>query len=140
LPAPLNKALALMKSVAHRTLGFAGTAFIVLLLADLAVWGGYQGMHPREDLQSQLLMRAALHLSVLVVSAIGATFAFFLLRQRLPSTKVASSFGAIFAAISFFALVAAFTAFGVVGAGAWLLVGSVITAVVSSLIAGQHVG
>jgi hypothetical protein len=129
-----------MNQALHRTFAFAGTAFVVLLLADLAVWGGYQGMHPRDELPSQLIMHGAMHVSVLVLSVIGAAVAFFFLRRRLPSTKVASVFGAVFATLSFFAIVAAFTAAGFIGAGAWLLLGSATIALLCGLIAGRNEG
>src|SRR5438045_2308782 len=122
-----------MKAAAYRTLAFAGTAFLVLLAADLAFWGGYQGMHPRDQLESQLITHGAMHASVLVLSLMGATFAFVTLRHRLLSAKAASLFGAAFAVLSFFALVAAFSAAGFWGAGAWLLIGSIVFAFLSGL-------
>lgn len=129
-----------MKAAAYRTLAFAGTAFVLLLVADLAVWGGYQGMHPRDQLESQLIMHGAMHASVLVLSLMGAAVAFVTLRRRLPSARAASLFGAVFAVLSFFALVAAFSAAGFWGAGAWLLIGSVVLAFVSGLLGKPHEG
>jgi hypothetical protein len=129
-----------MKPAIHRTLVFAITAFLMLLIADLVVWGAYQGMHPRDELRSQLLMHGVMHASVLVLSLIGAATAFLLLRKRLPSTKGAALFGAIFATLSFFAIVAAFASGGFVGAGAWLLLGSAAMAILSGVVARRHEG
>jgi hypothetical protein len=129
-----------MKAAAYRTLAFAGTAFLVLLVSDLALWGGYQGFHPRDQLESQLITHGAMHASVLVLSLIGAAIAFLTLRRRLPSAKAASLFGAIFAVLSFFALVAAFSAAGFWGAAAWLLIGSIVLAFLSALFRRPHEG
>jgi len=129
-----------MRSALHRALAFAVATFIALLLADLAVWGGYQGMHPREELGSQLLIHGAMHASVLVLSIVGAGTAFLLLRRRLPSLRAALWCGIGFAALSFFVLVASFNEAGFVGAGAWLLLGSATIAVFGALIAGRHEG
>ena len=97
-------------------------------------------MHPRDQLASQLVLRGYMHAGVLLLSLAGAAVAFWLLQRRLPSLKAASSFGALFAVISFFAVVIAFEAAGVVAAAAWLLVGSALVALASGLFVRPHGG
>jgi hypothetical protein len=120
-----------MKAVASRTLAFTGTAVVVLLVADLAFWGAYQGMHPRDELGAQLITHGAVHASVFVLSLIGAGIAFVALSNRVPSKTRATLFGVIFAVLSFFGLVESFSAAGFWGAGAWILFGSMILAFLS---------
>jgi amino acid transporter len=81
-----------------------------------------------------------MHASVLVLSFIGVAVAFVTLRRRLPSAKAASLFGVVFAVLSFFFLVAAFATAGFWGAGAWLLVGSIVLAFLSGLLGKPHEG
>lgn len=94
-------------------------------------------MHPREQLASQLVLHGYMHAGVLLLSLAGAAVAFWLLQHRLPSAKAASFFGASFAVISFFAVVLAFEAAGLVAAAAWLLVGSTLVALSSGLFVGH---
>jgi hypothetical protein len=111
-----------MKPGRHRALVFASTASLILLLAYLIAWFGYQATNPGEDFRWQVLMYGAMHASVVALSIVGATVAFLLLHQQLPSVKAASLFGAAFAAISFFAAALAMVITGTLHQPLWGLV------------------
>jgi multidrug transporter EmrE-like cation transporter len=81
-----------------------------------------------------------IHASVLVLTIMGAGIAFLLLRQRLPSIRVAVWSGIGFAALSFFVLVASFNEGGLLGASAWLLLGSAAVAALGALVGARRGG
>lgn len=110
--------LATMKQPLILSAVFSVSALVLLLVADLAVWGGYQGMNSREQVGALLLAHAAMLSAVFFLALLGTSAAFLLFRNRLPSRKVATLVGAAFAIVSFFALVTAFSAGGVIAAGA----------------------
>ena len=97
-------------------------------------------MHPREELQQQLVLRGAMHTAALSLSLIGAIAAFSLLRHRLPASRMVLFFAAGYTVTSFFALVAAFTVAGPLGAALWLLFGSALFAMLSAFTIKPHAG
>ena len=119
---------------------FSITAFLLLGLADLAVWGGYQGVHPREQFESTLWVHAGILAAVFLFALLGSLVAFLTFKHRLPSLKVAILGGAVFAFASFFALVAVFGIGGAAAAGVWLLLGSALIAGISCAVGRHHVG
>ena len=120
---------------------FALTVCLFLIFADIALWGFYQGAHPRDELVSQLLVRALLHSSVLVLCALGAVVAFYLVRNRLPSGLAVSLSAVAFGVASLFVFMLAFANGGPLLVAIWLVAGSAAAAALAALFVGnRHVG
>ena len=124
-----------MENSLHRALVFSVTVFLLLLVSDIAAWGVYQGENLEAQGRPLLLIHASLLVSVFVSSFCGAIVVFGLSRQRLPTAKATAYLALAFAAVSFFAVVAAFTAAGIIGTLLWLLLGSALFAWLSTLTA-----
>lgn len=129
-----------MRLVLIRAAVLASGVFATFLVADVLSWGAYQGLHPRDQLGSQLAVHGAVHLAVLLLSFAGAAASFFALRNRLPSIKAAALFGVAFAVASFFALPATTAIAGMLAGAAWLLAGSAVAAIASGVLAGAQRG
>jgi hypothetical protein len=133
-------ALAIMRRPILLAFLFSATAFVLLALADIAVWGGYQGMHAREQVAAALLTHAGMLAAVFLLSLVGSALAYLALGKRLPSRKGAVIGGAVFAVASFVGLVAAFGVGGLLVVAAWVLLGSALVATGSCLASKQHAG
>ena len=121
------------KPVASATV-FALGAFALLLVADVLLFGVFQGGPPPEHRNEVLLSHAAFHGAVLVLSGLGASFGFFLQRHTLPSLPQAFALGAAFGLVSILAASGMLMLAGVLGALAWLLLGSISFALGSRLL------
>lgn len=123
-----------MRGNVIRASAFAGITFLLLVVADVFMWGGYQGGHPEAQRSDLLGTHAAFHAGVLGLSMLGAFIGFVPVRRRfLPMNRIVV-LAAVFAIATFFAVVAAFQAGGVFVAALWLLVGSSIVAFVGGRI------
>ena len=99
-----------------------------MLLADVLLWGGYQGGHPESQRSELVRTHALFHAAVLLLSMIGAFIGFVPVRRRFLSINRIAILALIFAVATFFAVDFAFQAGGIVAAALWLLVGSSIVA------------
>ena len=119
-----------MRGNVLRASTFAGITFLLMVMADVLTWGGYQGGHPESQRGELLWTHGAFHGGVLGLSMLGAFVGFMPVRRRfLPISRIVM-LAVIFAIATFFAVVAAFQAGGIVAAAWWLLVGSLIIAFV----------
>jgi hypothetical protein len=117
---------------------FSLTAFVLLGVADFAVWGGYQGMHPRQQVTTLAITHAVMLAAMFLFSLVGSALAFIAFRHRLPSHIFAVAGGAVFALASFFAVVATFKMGGLLFTAVWLLLGSALVATVACLLAPRR--
>ena len=113
-----------MKSTLLLAASFTAAALIVLLLADVSLSGVYQGGPSSQHRQEALLLHAAFHGSVLVLSASGAVLGFLLLRHQAPTLRQALILGAVFGLVSVLGASGSLMLAGVAGAAAWLFLGS----------------
>ena len=113
---------------------FTAGAVIVLLLADVLLSGVYQGGPPSDSRQEILLLYAAFHGLVLVLSTAGAVLGFQLLKHHTPSPRQALLLGTVFGFVSVLGASGFLILAGVVGAAAWLFLGSLAFALGSGLL------
>lgn len=116
----------------NRAFIFAGTAGLLLLAADLIAWGGYQGFEPANQRASLLWIHAAVFGAAMIASFLAAFVVFTLRRRHLPSSKITAYMSFIFSLVSFFAVVAAFTAGGITASLIWLFFGAGLFAMIST--------
>jgi len=110
-----------------------------MLLADVLIWGGYQGGHPQSQRNELLWTHGAFHTGVLVLSMIGAFVGFIPVRGRVISINRVVVLAIVFAIATFFAVASTFQAGGIAAAALWLLVGSsVITFVGGRMLSSSH--
>ncbi len=117
-----------------RAVAFAIAAFVVLLLADLLLFGVFQVGPAPEHRYEVMGAHAAFHVAALVLSAAGASLGFFLQRQALPSFLVAFALGAAFGLVSVLVAADMLMLAGIYAALAWVLLGSMGSALASRLI------
>jgi uncharacterized Tic20 family protein len=86
-----------------------------------------------------MLIHAAVLGAALVSTFLGSLAVFSLRRNQIPSAQSTAYLAFAFAVVSFYAVVASFTAAGVVGMLAWLVIGAALFAALGTLRA-QHNG
>lgn len=118
-----------MKPTLQRATAFALVAFTLLLIADVLLSGVFQGGPPPEHRQRILLLHAAFHGAVLLLSTAGASLGFALLRNHLPTFKQAIVLGLLFGFVSILGASGSLMLAGALGAFAWLFLGSLSFAV-----------
>jgi uncharacterized Tic20 family protein len=128
-----------MRTPIHRAFVFSATVFLLLLVADAAAWGGYQGLTPEGQEGSLILIHATVLGAALVSTFLGSLVACSLRRNKIPSVQSTAYLALAFAVVSFYAVVASFTAAGVVGMLAWLVIGAALFAALGTL-RSQHNG
>ena len=116
-----------------RAVAFAIGAFVVLLLADMLLFGVFQSGPAPEHRYEMMGAHAAFHVAVLVLSAAGASLGFFMQRQALPSFLIAFAMGAAFGLVSVLVAAGLFRLAGIYAALAWVLLGSMGFALASRL-------
>jgi hypothetical protein len=119
-----------MRGNVIRALTFASVTFVLLVLADAAMWGGFQGAQPEAQHSELLRIHVAFHAAVLTLAFIGALIGFLPVRKRLLPIKGAVILAVIFSMLSFFAVIGAFQIGGIAAAGIWLVAGSATVAFV----------
>jgi len=122
-----------MRTPLHRAFVFSATVFLLLLVADAAAWGGYQGLEPDGQEGPLILIHAAVLGGALVSTFLGSCVVFSLRRNQIPSAQTTAYLALAFAVISFYAVVASFTAAGILGMLAWLVFGAALFAAFGTL-------
>ena len=123
----------------HRAFVFSATVFLLLLIADAAAWGSYQGMEPENQEGSLILIHAAVLVAALVSTFLGSFVVFSLRKNQVPTAQSTAYLALAFAVVTFYAVVASFTVAGVVGMLAWLVLGAALFAAIGTL-RKQHNG
>lgn len=86
-----------------------------------------------------MLIHAAVFGATLVSTFLGSLMVFSLRRNPIPSAQSTASLAVAFSVVSFYAVVASFTAAGAVGMFAWLVIGAALFAAFGTL-RSQHNG
>ena len=113
-----------MRGHAIRATTFAGITFLLMLLADVLMWGGYQGGHLESQRNELLWTHGVFHTGVLLLSMICAFVGFIPVRERFISISRVVVLAIVFAIATFFAVASSFQVGGIAAAALWLLVGS----------------
>jgi hypothetical protein len=115
------------------SLQFALSAFLVVMAIDAALSLGFQPAPEPENRRTFLLSHGAFHAAVLVLSAIGACVGFFLVRERIPSSRLNVALATTYGIATTVTAFGAFVLSGLLGVAAWLLLGSMSFAIGGAL-------
>lgn len=113
-----------MQSTLRLALEFAAAAAALVFAVDVLLSLVFQPPPVPEYRAAFLLIHGIFHAAVLILSAIGASVGYALIRGRLPSTRLNIGLALVYGFFTLLAGPGSFILGGRVGAVAWLLMGS----------------